>query len=336
MDIATHALASLALSRAILPRAPKLVWAWTVPAGVIADSDQFSALISPSAYLAWYRTYTHSLLVSFLIAGIFASLFRVWSSPELRQRLSVRAIFVAVLLVQGLHLAMDSAQWQGSELFWPFKTARIAADWLPSIDPWIIAILVAAVLLPEFFHLVNSEIGAKDKRPRGFVAAILGLAFVLLYMGLRAELHATAIAQLRNRAYVGEFPRQVAAFSEFTSLVSWHGIAETESALHQVTVNILPSRPSSFDPGVNLFKPEPSPLLQAAQATESAQRFLRIARFPKATLEKIEAGTEVQIRDLRYAAAEERKFEPMVTAEFDLAGKMQSETIVWASRDTPR
>ena len=101
-------------------------------------------------------------------------------------------------------------------------------------------------------------------------------------------------------------------------------------------MNILSSRPASFDPGVNLFKPEPGPLLQTAQATESARRFLRVARFPKATVVKTEAGTEVQIRDLRYAAADERNREPMVTVEFDLSGKLQSEEITWASRETAR
>jgi membrane-bound metal-dependent hydrolase YbcI (DUF457 family) len=334
MDIGTHALASLALSRAILPRAPKILWACTIPAGIIADSDQFSALAGPSAYLAWSRTYTHSLLASLIIGGIFAAAYRGWTAAELRQRLTVRAVFVAVLLVQWLHLAMDAAQWQGVELLWPFSPARMAADWLPTIDPWIVAILIAAVALPEFFHLVSSEIGAKDTRPRGLAGAIVGLSFVLLYIGLRAELHGTAIAQLRNRAYVGESPRKVAAFAELTSLVSWRGIAETESALHQVTVNTLSSRTASFDPGVNLFKPESGPLLQTAQATESARRFLRVARFPKATVVKTEAGTEVQIRDLRYAAADEPKHEPMVTAEFDLLGKLQSEAITWASRET--
>jgi membrane-bound metal-dependent hydrolase YbcI (DUF457 family) len=336
MDIGTHALASLALSRAILPRAPKILWAWTIPAGIIADSDQLSAIVGPSAYLTWYHTYTHSLLASLIIAGIFAASYGVWSPAQLRQLLTVRAIFVAVLLVQWLHLAMDAVQWQGVELLWPFNPARIATDWLPSIDPWIVAILIAAIALPEFFHLVSSEIGAKDTRPRGLVGAIVGLTFVVLYVGLRAEFHGTAIAQLRNRVYVGESPRKVAAFAELTSLVSWRGVADTDSALHQVTVNILSSRPASFDSGVNLFKPEPGPLLQAAQATESAKRFLRIARFPKATVVKTEAGTEVQIRDLRYAAADERNREPMVTVEFDLPGKLQSEAITWVGRETPR
>jgi inner membrane protein len=336
MDIGTHALASLALSRAIFPRAPRLLWAFTIPAGIISDGDAFSALISPSAYLSWHRTYTHSLLASLIIACICGAAYRVWASRDLLSRLSGGAVLVAVLLVQELHLAMDAAQWQGVKLFWPINPARIALDWLPAIDPWILTILVAAIVLPEFFHLIGSEIGAKDKRPRGFVGAILGLVMMLCYIGLRADLHATAVAQMQNRSYAGELPRQVAAFSDFVSLVTWHGVADTESAVHEVTVHINSARRSSLDPGINLFKPEPSPTLQVAQATESAKRFLRVACFPKATIQKMDAGLEVQIRDLRYAAAGEVKREPMVTVDFDPSGKVISEEIVWVSRETPR
>src|SRR6202035_2596627 len=322
MDIGTHALASLALSRAFFPRAPKVLWALTIPAGVIADADAFSSIISPSAYLGWYRTYTHSVLVSLIIACIFSGAYRVWASRDLLSRLSARTVFVAVLLAQWLHLAMDAAQWQGVELLWPINPARIALDWLPTIDPWIVTVLVAAILLPEFFHLIGSEIGAKGKRPRGFVGAIVGLVMVLCYVGLRADLHATAVAQMQNRSYAGELPRQVAAFSDFVSLVTWQGVAESESALHEVAVHINSSRRSSLDPGINLFKPEPNPLLQAAQGTESAKRFLRVARFPKATIQKMDTGSEVQIRDLRYASSGEMKREPMVTVDFDPSGKI--------------
>jgi membrane-bound metal-dependent hydrolase YbcI (DUF457 family) len=329
-------MASLALSRAIFPRAPRLLWAWTIPAGVIADVDAFSAFISPSAYLNWYRTYTHSLLASLIVAFIFSAGYRGWAPRDLISRLSAATVFVAVLLAEWLHLAMDAAQWQGVELFWPVNSARIAKDWLPTIDPWIVTILVAAIVLPEFFHLIGSEIGAKDKRPRGFVGAIVGLVMVVSYIGLRAELHATAIAQVQNRSYAAELPRQVAAFSDFVSLVTWHGVADTESALHLVTVHINSSRPSSLDPGINLFKPEANPLLQAAQGTEAAKYFLRVARFPKATVQKMDTGSEVQIRDLCYAAAGEVKREPMVTVDFDPSGKIISEEIVWVSRETSR
>jgi membrane-bound metal-dependent hydrolase YbcI (DUF457 family) len=156
MDIGTHALASLALSRAFFPRAPRMLWALTIPGGVIADIDVFSAFISPSGDLSWHRTYTHSLLASFIIACIFSVVYQAWVSGGLIARLSAGSVFVAVLLVQWLHLAMDAAQWQGVELFWPINPARIALDWLPTIDPWIISILVAAIVLPEFFHLFGS------------------------------------------------------------------------------------------------------------------------------------------------------------------------------------
>jgi hypothetical protein len=231
---------------------------------------------------------------------------------------------------------MDAAQWQGVELFWPINPARIAMDWLSTIDPWIVTMLIAAIVLPEFFHLIGSEIGVKDKRPRGFVGAIVGLVMMFSYMGLRADLHATAIAQMQNRSYAGELPTQVAAFSEFVSLVTWHGVADTESALHEVTVRINSSRRSALDPGINLFKPEANPLLQAAQATEAAKHFLRVARFPKATVQKMDTGSEVQICDLRYTAAGEIKREPMVIVDFDPAGKIISEEVVWASREMAR
>jgi hypothetical protein len=76
--------------------------------------------------------------------------------------------------------------------------------------------------------------------------------------------------------------------------------------------------------------------LQAAQASESAKLFLRVARFPRATVQKMDGGSEVQIRDLRYAAAGEIKREPTVIVDFDASGKIISQEIVWASRDTPR
>jgi membrane-bound metal-dependent hydrolase YbcI (DUF457 family) len=336
MDIGTHALASLALSRAVFPRAPKHLWLCTMAAGIVADVDGFSALIGPSTYLAWYRTYTHSLLASVLVSATIALIYRGWASSDIRARLPKRTVFTATLLVQWLHLAMDAAQWQGVQLLWPFHQARFAADWLPSIDPWIITMLIAAVLLPEFFHLISSEIGAKDKRPRGFVGGILGLLFLGCYVGLRAELHSTAVAQLQNRAYVGESPRKVAAFSEFTSLVSWNGVAETDSALHEVTARINFPRGAALDLGINLFKPEPSALLQAAQETEPAKLFLQVARFPRAIVQKMNSGTEIQIRDIRYAAAGEKNREPMVTVDFDPAGKLTSEGMVWADRDASR
>ncbi len=335
MDIATHSLASLALSRAIFPRAPRLLWFWIIAAGIIADVDAFSAALGPSAYLAAYHTYTHSILASFIFAGLITLLYRMSSGSELRQSLPSSSVFIAAIFSAWLHLLMDAVQWQGETLFWPASNRRIAFDLLPSVDPWVISVLIAVIALPELLHLVSSEIGAKEKKPHGRVPAILGFVLILLYVAARAELHSSAIAQLQNRVYSGEPARRVAAFPEFASLVSWRGVVETESAVHQPTVHLGLAR-SVAEAGISLFKPEPSPLLDAAQVTDSAKRFLRAARFPKASIQKVDSGSEVIIRDVRYAAVDESQREPAAIIEFDATGKLLSQEIVWATRATPR
>ena len=331
MDIGTHALASLALARAIFPRAPKQIWAWAAGAGIVADVDVFSDFLGPANYLKWHRTYTHSLVACLAVAVFCAVIYQVLSGTELRRRLPTASVFAAALLAQILHVAMDAAQWQDVEALWPVRGTRFALAWLPTIDPWIIVILILSTLVPELFHLISSEIGAKDKRPRGQVAAIVGLLAVLMYAGVRAELHGSIVAQLQNRTYSGELPRRVGAFPEAVSLTTWHSVVETESALHRITAKAGWAHATGLDSGENLFKPEQTPNLRAAETTEAAKRCLSIARFPKASIQKTDAGEEVEIRDLRYGAAGDLTHEVAVLVDFDRAGKMVYQQLIWVN-----
>src|SRR6476659_9981839 len=77
MDIFTHALASAAAARVILPKAPRLAWFAVILAGTIADADQLSAFVSPSAYLTWHRTCTHSMAAAVVFAAILTILYAV-------------------------------------------------------------------------------------------------------------------------------------------------------------------------------------------------------------------------------------------------------------------
>src|SRR5258708_33838696 len=100
---------------------------------------------------------------------------------------------------------------------------RFAWDWLPGVDPWILALLLAGILLPELFGLVGSEIGAKTKAPRGRNGAIAALVLALIYVGGRATLHGNAVAQLDAHTYRGESPRRLAAVGDPASLAARHG-----------------------------------------------------------------------------------------------------------------
>jgi membrane-bound metal-dependent hydrolase YbcI (DUF457 family) len=358
VDIVTHGLASLAVARGFFPRAGKAAMAAAVLVGTIANLDWLSSSFSPSAFLTWNRTYTHSLVTAVLISAVipailFAGIFwgglgfevsipkgavipndlRTMRKPVLRG--IVLALFLAPLSAALVHIAMDACQSDGVALIWPFSSKRFAADWLPSIDPWILTILIACIALPELLLLVGSEIGAKAKKPRGQTGAVIGLALVLIYVGARAALHSNALALMESRTFHGETPRRASAFPETLSLLTWHGVVETESALDEIGVDV--ASPNTFDPesSLRLFKPEPSPALDAARSTFAAKRFLATAQVPKASLEKTETGYIVVLRDLRYAAAGETQHEIAAVIELDPKNKVTSQELVWA-RDLRR
>src|SRR5262249_4204652 len=137
------------------------------------------------------------------------------------------AAFLAVLA----HLLMDLAGSNGIALLWPLRATRFACDFLPQMDPWILALLLAGIFLPELFRLIGSEIGAKQKSPRGRKGALVTLVLVFFCIGGRAVLHTRAVAQLDAHSYRGESPRQVAAFPDAFSPVTWHGVMETASQI---------------------------------------------------------------------------------------------------------
>ena len=301
MDPLTHALASFTLQRAAFPRLSRSATISVVLAGIIADADLLSTYFGPSAYLSFNRTYFHSLLAA-LVFALLATLpffFLKPKSPE--NPIPHATIFVASLAAALLHLALDACQTSAVQLFWPFSSRRFALDWLPSLDFWILGILLAGILLPLLAGLVTEEIGARRKGPRGRPGAILAFVALVLYLGLRFTLHGDAIAALESRTYRGELPRKVAAFAESSSPFLWRGIVETERALHDVEVPVGPG--ADFDPGsaITTYKPEPSPALDAARNSAVARRFLQVARFPKATVEQTPSGFHVILRAFPYA-----------------------------------
>ena len=332
MDPLTHALASYTLKRAAFPRLPRSATTAMLIAGTIADIDLLSAYFGPSAFLTFYRTYCHSLLAAFLfslLATILFLLFLLRRRGQTEPIMSPVPIFLAALAAAVLHLFMDVCQSSGVELLWSFSARRFALDWVANTDLWIVGILLAGILFPALSRLVTEEIGAKSKGPRGKVGASLALAAVILYVVLRAVLHANALAAMESRTYRGELPRKAAAFAESGSPSRWHGIVETERALHDVEVDVGPG--ASFDPDAAMtsYKPEPSPALDAARDTAAARRFLQIARFPKATIEKTPTGFHVLLRAFPYMRDASSGWRVEAVVDTDPSFKVLSQELAW-------
>ena len=338
MDPVTHALTSFALARGFFPRRPWWFVVSVVLAGTIADLDLASVLVGPGAYLNARHTFTHSIagtLVVICVAVGVALLVRPRKGPPQKPGstgdASIAWLLIAAALAAVAHLLMDLGASAGVALMWPRRQTRFAWDWLPRVDPWILGLLLAGILLPELFGLVGSEIGTKATSPRGRNGAIAALAILLIYIGARAALHGNAVAQLDAHTYRGESPQRLAAFADPVSLVNWHGVVETTTQI--CVVNVPATESTRFDPesGLCTHKPEDSSLLRAAQQTAQVKEFLQASRFPKASVGSTDNGTEIVLRDARDSAEDEKRFAIAVRVLLDRKGQVNSQEILWAN-----
>jgi len=329
MDPLTHALASYTLKRAAFPRAARPLTVAMVIAGTIADLDSFSTYFGPSVYLSTYRAGFHSVLAAVVFALLVSLPFLIRKPASDGKKVSPLLVFVATLSAAVLHLFLDLCQTTGVELFWPFSARRFGLDWVARLDLWILTIFLAGVFLPLLSGLVTEEIGARSKGPRGRTGAFLAFAALILYLTARFVLHTSAVTTLESRTYRGESPRRVVALAEPGSPFRWHGIVETESALHDVDVEVGPA--ANFDPdsAVSSYKPEASPALDAARKSSVARRFLQVARFPKATVETSPEGFHVILRDFPYAQDASSGCPVEAVMDTDGSGKILSQELEW-------
>ena len=243
MDPLTHALASFTLQRAAFPRLSRSATIAVVLAGTTADVDLCSTYFGPSAYLSFHRTYFHSLLAALVFSLLVTVLFFFLKPKNPERQISRATIFAAALAVALLHPILDLCQTAGVELLWPFSSHRFALDWLPSLDLWVLGILLAGILLPLLSGLVTEEIGARRKGPRGRLGATLASVALILYLGVRVVFHGDAIPALdaaRNSSVASRF-LQLARFPKAT-------VEQTSTGFHV----ILRAFPYSRDSGLRV------------------------------------------------------------------------------------
>jgi inner membrane protein len=328
VDPLTHGLASFALKRAFFPKAQRPVLISMILAGTIADLDWFSGFLTPDVYLKWNYGPLHSVFSAIILALLVSFAVRSYAKSR-GVILSGALCWLAPLCAALLHVGMDAMLSSGAQLFWPISAKRIALDWAPGFDLWILALLSVGLLLPELFRLVTDEIGAKSKKPRGQAGAIVAFALLAAYFVARGTFHAGAVLMLIQRSYAGESAHRAAAFPDSTSLFLWHGVVETESAIHLLNVPAGPF--AKFDPenALQIHKPEASPILDAAQKTQAAQQFLKFARFPKATVQRETEGYSVEIRDVKYDAVGQNAHVIEAEVNLDAAARVTLARLDW-------
>ena len=154
--------------------------------GVAADLDYLSYFGGPATFLRFHRTFLHSLigstLIAFATAAAFFFLNKMSKSKDLagtqnavRPGFALGVALLVCVIGAGSHILLDLVSGIGVQLFWPFRAGWIGRELMTGLDPWILALLATALLLPELLKLVSEEIGEQKKIIRGRGAAIVAL-----------------------------------------------------------------------------------------------------------------------------------------------------------------
>ena len=299
------------MSRAGFNRKTALATVTMVLAAEAADLDVLWAIKGPIAALQHHRGITHSFLGAPFVAaaavGFVYLLHRFWLRPRTPKRsgppLRWGYLYCLALLAALSHLLLDYTTAYGIRLFEPFDWRWYSWDIVFIIEPVMLVALILGLVMPSLFGLINQEIGARSKCPRGRGGAIFALVCLVLIWGFRDYEHRRALNAMGSLLYQGAVPVKVAAYPYWINPFRWHGVVETENFFQSVPVNSLVPEVDAQSEAQTYFKPEDTPVTEAAKASYFGRVYLDWAVFPLTETEKLEGdfkGYLVRFEDLRF------------------------------------
>ena len=308
LEPVTHLLTGACIARAGLNRKTALATATLTLAAEAPDVDVLGNLKGPVFGFAHHRGFTHSFLgLIFVSAMVVGAVYLVWRlrgrntrNPNLPPRWGL--LFVFAYLAGLTHILLDFTNHYGVRPFWPFSEKWYSWDIVFIVEPIILILLVAGLLLPVLFSLINDEIGVRRKGPQGRLAATLALAGLVALWGVRDYEHRRAINALEARIYDGAEPVRASAYPSWINPFHWYGVVETKNFF--ATMEIDSSVPE-VDPEGQMrirHKPEETPVTLAAKKCHLGRMYLDWAKYPITETEKIASppGYIVRFKDLRY------------------------------------
>jgi inner membrane protein len=305
----THFLTGACLGRSGFNRKTALATATMTLAAEAPDLDILSRFHGPAFALAHHRGFTHSLLGLVLMAALVVGfIYLVWrlrgrktKDPNLPPRWGLLFLFA---YIAGLsHLLLDFTNNYGIRPFWPFSEKWYSWDIVFIVEPVMLILLVGGLVLPSLFALINEEIGAHSKGPRGRLAAILALAGIVVLWGVRDYEHRRAVNAMEARLYRNADPIRASAYPYMWNPFRWYGVVEANTFF--ATMQVESSIPD-VDPDDRMriyYKPEETPVTLAAKRSYLGRVYLDWAKYPFTETQKLQPpqqGYIVSFQDLRY------------------------------------
>ncbi|HVN18622.1 MAG TPA: metal-dependent hydrolase [Dongiaceae bacterium] len=313
MEPITHFLTGACIGRAGLNRKTALATLTLTLGAEAADLDILGRFWGPAIGFEHHRGFTHSFLGIPLVAIVVVGfVYLVWrlrgrrtKDPNLPPRWGL--LFLYACLAGLSHILLDFTNNYGVRPFWPFWERWYSWDIVFIVEPVMLGLLTLGLIVPAIFSLIDREVGARRRGPRGRLAASLALIGVVVMWGVRDYEHRRAVDALKALTYKGADPVRVSAYPTMANPFYWYGVVETKAFFSLAPVDSLQPE---VDPDGRMeirYKPEETPITLAAKTKSYAGRaFLDWAQYPITETEVLEVPEEgyiVHFQDLRYSQA---------------------------------
>src|SRR6516225_7865376 len=221
------------MGRAGLNRKTALATLTLTLAAEAPDLDVVSGFWGRAFGFEHHRGFTHSFLGLPLVAVVVVGfVYLVWrlrrrktKYPDLPPRWGL--LFWYACLAGLSHILLDFTNNYGVRPFWPFSEKWYSWDIVFIVEPVMLAFLILGLIVPFLFSLVDKEVGARSRGPRGRLGAILALTGVVLMWGVRDYEHRRAVNAMEARTYNGVDPLHVSAYPTMVDPFHWYGVVET-------------------------------------------------------------------------------------------------------------
>jgi inner membrane protein len=208
------------------------------------------------------------------------------------------------------HLLLDFTNSYGVRPLWPWWPKWYAWDIVFVIEPLLLLVLSGGLALPALFALVNQEIGAREKGPRGRVGAIVALTLMVLLWGARDYEHRRAVNAMQALEYLGKIPVRLSAFPYMVNPFRWYGVVDTGDSYLAMNVDSLAPAVDPQGRARVYSKPVWALAGNAARYTRLGRVYLDWARYPLVEIENLDGaspGFLVRFRDLRFVYPDSRR-----------------------------
>jgi inner membrane protein len=303
----THLLTGACIGRAGLNRKTALATATVTLAAEAPDLDVFGEMNGRVFGFAHHRGFTHSflgiILTSAVVVGFIYLIWRLRGRKTKDPNLPPRwGLLFAFAYLGGLsHILLDFTNSYGVRPFWPFSEKWYSWDIVFIVEPVMLVLLTAGLVLPALFSFIDHEIGVRRKAPAGRWGSTLALLGVVTLWSGRDYEHRRAVNALAARTYESADPVRVSAYSLWWTPLRWVGVVETQNSFATMMVDsTIPETDPEGEMQV-LYKPEETPVTLAAKRSYLGRVFLDWAQYPVTETEPLDSGGYiVRFEDLRF------------------------------------